>query len=74
MNEKLQAVTANQAKVPRKRNASAPTLPDLLRNFNDLPDQAFVRLTVVLMLLGGIPLDRLAFVQIRRVAYSKKAG
>ena len=42
MNEKLQAVTANQAKVPRKRNASAPTLPD----------QAFVRLPVVLLLLG----------------------
>ena len=52
MNEKLQAVTANQVKLPRKRTASAPTLPDLLRNFNDLPDQAFVRLTVVLMLLG----------------------
>ena len=52
MNEKLQAVTANQAKLPRKRTASAPTLPDSLRNFNGLPDEAFVRLPVVLMLLG----------------------
>ena len=50
MNEKLQAVTANQVKLPRKRTASAPTLPDPLRNFNGLPDQAFVRLPVVLML------------------------
>ena len=52
MNEKLQAVTANQVKLPRKRTASAPTLPDPLRNFNGLPDQAFVRLPVLLMLLG----------------------
>ena len=52
MNEKLQAVTANQVKLPRKRTASAPTLPASLRNFNGLPDEAFVRLPVVLMLLG----------------------
>ena len=52
MNEKLQAVASNQEKAPRKRNASTHTLPDPLRNFNGLPDQAFVRLPVVLMLLG----------------------
>lgn len=52
MNEKLQAVTANQEKVARKRKGSAPSLPDPLRNFNGLPDEAFVRLPVVLMLLG----------------------
>ena len=52
MNEKLQAVTANQLKVARKRKGSVPALPDPLRNFNGLPDQAFVRLPVVLMLLG----------------------
>lgn len=52
MNEKLQAVAANEVKALRKRNASATTLPDPLRNFNGLPDQAFVRLPVVLMLLG----------------------
>ena len=52
MNEKLQAVTAYQVKLPRKRTASASTLPDPLRNFNGLPDQAFVRLPVLLMLLG----------------------
>lgn len=52
MNEKLQVVAANKVKALRKRNASATTLPDPLRNFNGLPDQAFVRLPVVLMLLG----------------------
>ena len=52
MNEKLQAVAANQEKVARKRKGSVPALPDSLRNFNGLPDEAFVRLPVVLMLLG----------------------
>ncbi|ART53540.1 hypothetical protein CBP34_06450 [Acidovorax carolinensis] len=31
---------------------SVPALPDPLRNFSGLPDEAFVRLPVVLMLLG----------------------
>ena len=52
MNEKLQAVTANQVKVALARKGSVPALPDPLRNFNGLPDEAFVRLPVVLMLLG----------------------
>ena len=42
MNEKLQAIAVNQVKVARERKGSVPALPD----------QAFVRLTVVLMLLG----------------------
>ncbi|MBN9341214.1 MAG: AlpA family phage regulatory protein [Comamonadaceae bacterium] len=52
MNEKLQAVTLNNDKVARKRKEARLTLPDPLRNFNDLPDEAYVRLPVVLMLLG----------------------
>ncbi len=52
MNEKLQAIAVNQVKVARERKGSVPALPDPLRNFNGLPDQAFVRLPVVLMLLG----------------------
>ena len=52
MNEKLQAVAANQAKVAHERKGPVPALPDPLRNFSGLPDEAFVRLPVVLMLLG----------------------
>lgn len=52
MNEKLQAVTLNNDKVARKRKEARLTLPDPLRNFNGLPDEAYVRLPVVLMLLG----------------------
>ena len=52
MNEKLQAIAVNQVKVARERKGSVPALPDPLRNFSGLPDEAFVRLPVVLMLLG----------------------
>lgn len=52
MNEKLQAAKSNQVKEARERKGSVPALTDPLRNFNCLPDQAFVRLPVVLMLLG----------------------
>jgi predicted DNA-binding transcriptional regulator AlpA len=52
MNEKLQAVTLNNDKVARKRKEARLTLPDPLCNFDSLPGEAFVRLPVVLMLLG----------------------
>jgi predicted DNA-binding transcriptional regulator AlpA len=52
MNAKLQAVTLNNDKVARKRKDARPTVPDPLRNFDCLPGEAFVRLPVVLMLLG----------------------
>jgi predicted DNA-binding transcriptional regulator AlpA len=49
---KLQAVTANQEKGARKRKEAIPALPDPLRNFDNLPNAAYVRLPVVLMLFG----------------------
>ena len=52
MNEKMLAVVIDQAAPSRGCMRSVPALPDPLRNFSGLPDEAFVRLPVVLMLLG----------------------
>jgi predicted DNA-binding transcriptional regulator AlpA len=52
MNEKMLAVVTDQAAPSRGCMRSVPALPDPLRNFSGLPDEAFVRLPVVLMLLG----------------------
>ena len=52
MNEKMLAVPTDQAALSRGWMRAVPALPDPLRNFSGLPDEAFVRLPVVLMLLG----------------------
>lgn len=52
MNEKMLAVVTDQAAPSRGCMRAVPALPDPLRNFSGLPDEAFVRLPVVLMLLG----------------------
>lgn len=48
----LMAATDTTKAVNTNGVASMSAAPNALRNFNDLPDQAFVRLPVVLMLLG----------------------
>ena len=52
MNEKMLAVPTDQAALSRGWMRAVPALPDPLHNFNGLPDEAYVRLPVVLMLLG----------------------
>ena len=52
MNEKMLAVVTDQAAPSRGCMRAVPALPDPLHNFNGLPDEAYVRLPVVLMLLG----------------------